>query len=118
MADLTLEDRIIFHDAIETMEVDFRNMTFRNAEDVDAFYDEADRRLAATGRRWYFLIGYAGCVIAPEAWDRFALRGKNTNVAHGLGTVRLGPSEETLRVIREQAGAFSDAVKLWGEGAS
>ena len=44
MADLTLEDRIIFHDAIETMEVDFRNMTFRNAEDVDAFYEDMSGR--------------------------------------------------------------------------
>src|SRR5207247_1410968 len=73
-------------------------------EDVDTFYDEVDRRLAATGRRWYFLIVYTGCVIAPEAWDRFALRGKSTNVAHSLGTVRTGASEATLRAIREQAG--------------
>jgi branched-chain amino acid transport system ATP-binding protein len=104
VADLTLQERIIFHDAIETMEVDFGNMTFRNDEEVDAFYDEVDRLLAATGRRWYFLIVYAGCVITPEAWDCFALRGKRTNVDHGLGTVRLGPTEETLRAIREHAG--------------
>jgi branched-chain amino acid transport system ATP-binding protein len=104
VADLTHKDRIIFHDSIETMEVDFRDVTFRNAVDVDAFYDEVDSRLAATGRRWYFLVVYAGSVIAPEAWDRFALRGKKTNVAHSLGTVRLGPTEDTLRAIREQAG--------------
>jgi branched-chain amino acid transport system ATP-binding protein len=104
MADLSNQDRIIFHDAMETLEVDFSNKTFGNAADVDAFYDEADRLLAATGRRWYFLINYADCVIAPEAWDRYAARGKQTNIAHGLGTVRVGASEQTREAIRQQAG--------------
>jgi branched-chain amino acid transport system ATP-binding protein len=104
MADLSNQDRIIFHDAMETLEVDFSNKTFGNAADVDAFYDEADRLLVATGRRWYFLINYADCVIAPEAWDRYAARGKQTNIAHGLGTVRVGASEQTREAIRQQAG--------------
>ena len=104
MADLSNQDRIIFHDVMETLEVDFSNKTFGNAADVDAFYDEADRLLAATGRRWYFLINYADCVIAPEAWDRYAARGKQTNIAHGLGTVRVGASEQTREAIRQQAG--------------
>jgi branched-chain amino acid transport system ATP-binding protein len=104
MADLSNQDRIILHDAMETLEVDFSNKTFGNAADVDAFYDEADRLLAATGRRWYFLIIYAECVIAPEAWDRYAARGKPTNIAHGLGTVRVGASEQTREAIRQQAG--------------
>jgi branched-chain amino acid transport system ATP-binding protein len=104
MADLSNQDRIIFHDVMETLEVDFSNKTFGNAADVDAFYDEADRLLTATGRRWYFLINYADCVIAPEAWDRYAARGKQTNIAHGLGTVRVGASEQTREAIRQQAG--------------
>ena len=104
MADLSNQDRIIFHDVMETLEVDFSNKTFGNAADVDAFYDEADRLLAATGRRWYFLINYTDCVIAPEAWDRYAARGKQTNIAHGLGTVRVGASEQTREAIRQQAG--------------
>ena len=104
MADLSNRDRITFHDTMEMLEVDFSNKTFSNAAAVDAFYDEADRRLAATGRRWYFLINYTDCTIAPEAWDRFAARGKQTNVAHGLGTVRVGASEQTREAIRAQAG--------------
>ena len=104
MADLSNQDRITFHDVMETLEVDFSNKTFGNAADVDAFYDEADRLLAATGRRWYFLINYTDCVIAPEAWDRYAARGKQTNIAHGLGTVRVGASEQTREAIRQQAG--------------
>src|SRR3989454_1616046 len=104
MAELSNRDRITFHDAMEMLEVDFSNKTFSNAADADAFYDEADRLLAATGRRWYFLINYTDCTIAPEAWDRFAARGKQTNVAHGLGTVRVGASEQTREAIRQQAG--------------
>jgi branched-chain amino acid transport system ATP-binding protein len=104
MAERSPRDRIIFHDAIETMEVDFSAMTFGDPADVDAFYDEADRVLAATGRRWYFLIVYQDCVIAPTAWDRFTLRGKQTNVANSLGTVRAGASEQIRRSIREDAG--------------
>jgi branched-chain amino acid transport system ATP-binding protein len=104
MANLSDRDRITFNDATDMLEVDFSNKTFSNAADADAFYDEADRRLAATGRRWYFLINYTDCVIAPEAWDRFAARGKQTNVAHGLGTVRVGASEQVREAIRQQAG--------------
>ena len=104
MAERNLRDRIIFHDAIDTMEVDFADMTFSGPADVDAFYDEADRVLTATGRRWYFLIVYQGCVITPAAWERFAARGKQTNVAHSLGTLRVGASEQTRKAIREDAG--------------
>jgi branched-chain amino acid transport system ATP-binding protein len=104
MANLSNPDRISFHDAMEMLEVDFSHKTFSNAADVDAFYDEADRRLAATGRRWYFLINYTDCVITPDAWERFAARGKQTNIADGLGTVRVGASEQTREAIRQEAG--------------
>jgi branched-chain amino acid transport system ATP-binding protein len=104
MAERRLSERIVLHDAIETMEVDFSGLTFASAPDVDAFYDEADRALAATGRRWYFLVVYQDCVIDAAAWDRFAERGQQTNVAHSLGTVRVGASEQTRKAIREHAG--------------
>src|SRR5271169_4366520 len=104
MAERRLSERIIFHNAIETTEVDFSDLTFTGPSDVDAFYDEADRALAATGRRWYFLIVYQGCSVDPAAWSRFTARGQQTSVAHGLGTVRLGASEQTRKAIREHAG--------------
>ncbi len=104
MADLSNRDRITFHDTLEMLEVDFSDKIFSSAADADAFYDEADRSLAATGRRWYFLINCTDCTIAPEAWERFAVRGKQTNIAHGLGTVRVGASEQTREAIRQQAG--------------
>jgi branched-chain amino acid transport system ATP-binding protein len=99
-----LADRVKFHADIEAMEVDFAGMTFATPAQVDAFYDQADRMLAATGRRWYFLVDYTDCVITPDAWPQFAARGKTTNVAHGLGTLRIGASVKAREEIRERAG--------------
>jgi len=100
MADRTFSDRITFLDKREIMEVDFSDLLFDDETKVDAFYDEVDRQLEATGRRWYFLINYNGCVIEREVWDRFSARGKQTNLAHSLGTVRVGASGTTREVIR------------------
>jgi branched-chain amino acid transport system ATP-binding protein len=99
----TCAERITFHDAIETMEVDFSSMTFADAAQVDAIYDEIDRRLAETGRRWFFLVVYTDCVVASEAWPRFAERGKNANINHGLGSVRVGATAQTRDAIRQSA---------------
>jgi branched-chain amino acid transport system ATP-binding protein len=99
----TFAARLTFHDSIETMEVDFSNFAFTDAAVVDGFYDHIDARVAATGRRWYFLVLYEGCEIAPEAWERFAARGKHANINYGLGTVRVHPSERTRETIRSRA---------------
>jgi branched-chain amino acid transport system ATP-binding protein len=107
MTDRTHSERITFHDAIATMEVDFSSMTFADAAQVNAFYDEVDRRLAATGQRWFFLVIYTDCVIAPDAWDRFAERGKGTNVNHGRGSVRVDAKAQTRDAIRRSAGVES-----------
>ena len=103
MAEKTLRDRVIMHDELGAMEADFSDMTLATVADVDAYYDEADRRLAETGKRWYFLVNYTNCVIAPEAWDRFAERGKHTNITYGLGTVRIGTSRSTRETIQQRA---------------
>jgi len=107
MNDRTHSERITFHDAIETMEVDFSRMTFADEVQVDAFYDEVDRRLGETGRRWFFLVIYTDCEIAPDAWDRFAERGKGTNVDHGRGSVRVDAKAQTRAAIRQSAGRES-----------
>ena len=104
MQDRTTSERLTFHDPLATFEVDFTDLTFSDAAQVDAFYDEIDRQLAESGRRWYFLVNYTGCVIAPEAWGRFAERGKDTNINHSLGTVRVGATAQTREAIRQDAG--------------
>ena len=103
MAQRSFAERIVFHDTVETMEVDFSGMTFSHNAEVEAFYDEVDRRVAATGRRWYFLVLYVDCVIAPGAWERFAARGKHANIEYGLGTVRVGAAAQTREAIRHDA---------------
>ena len=104
MQDRTTAQRLAFHEDMEAFEVDFTDLTFSDAAQVDAFYDEVDRQLAASGRRWYFLVVYPGCIIAPEAWERFAERGKQSNINSSLGTVRVGAAAQTRDAIREHAG--------------
>jgi branched-chain amino acid transport system ATP-binding protein len=96
-------ERLTFHDAIEVMEVDFSYLAFDSESQIDAFYDEVERRCTATGRRWYFLVNYTGCTIAPEVWERFAARGKLANIDHGLGTVRVGATAQTRDAIQQSA---------------
>ena len=104
MQDRTTAERLSFHDGMETFEADFTGFTFSDAATVDAFYDEIERQLAASGRRWFFLVVYTDCVIAPEAWGRFAERGKSCNISYSLGTVRVGATSQTRDAIREDAG--------------
>jgi hypothetical protein len=103
MPEKPIKDRLIFHPSLDIFECDFSAFQFTGVEDVDTFYDEIERRLEVTGRRWYFLVNYVDCVIAPEAWDRFAARGKHTNITFSLGTVRVGASEEVRKEICERA---------------
>jgi len=104
MQDRTISERLSFHDAMATFEVDFSGVTFSTAAEVDAVYDEIDRQLAASGRHWFFLVVYTGCVIAPAAWERFAERGKSSNINYSLGTVRVGATTQTRDAIRQDAG--------------
>ena len=98
-----ITDRICFHDDLEILEVDFSHLSFTSQEQIDAFYHEVDRQLAATGRRWYFLVHYVDCVIAPSVWDHFAACGKQANLTSSLGSVRVGASTVTHEAIRERA---------------
>ena len=103
MNDLNFSDRLRFHEGIEVMEVDFSNLHFTTVEEVDAFYDEVDQRLAATGKRWYFLVNYIDCVIDDPVWNRFAERGKQANIRSSLDTVRVGATEQTRETILERS---------------
>jgi len=96
-------DRLRLIEALETLDVDFSKLAFSSKEDVDDFYDEVDRLLQGTNRRWYFLVNYAGCTIAEDLWDHFGERGKSSNITHGLGTVRFGVSAPMRETIRARA---------------
>jgi len=97
------EQRIRFFDDLEVMEVDFSDITFADSAAVNFFYDAVDARLAATDRKWFFLVNYRDCVIHPDAWIAFANRGKKTNLARSLGTVRYAAASATGGEIAERA---------------
>jgi branched-chain amino acid transport system ATP-binding protein len=103
MVEGKFRERIKLIPPLETLDVDFSGITFTSKEDIDEFYDEVDRLLAATNRRWYFLVNYTGCSIADEVWDHFGERGKHSNITYGLGAVRFGLSASTRQTIRARA---------------
>lgn len=103
MRERSAGERLTFHQDWEALEVDCSGMRFQAAADVDAFCDVVDATVGESGSRWYFLVNYEDCDIAPEAWDQFAERGKRANIAHGLGTVRFGASGEVRDTIRARA---------------
>lgn len=102
----TLDDiarRVSFDPETVIMDVDFSHVTFHHARDVDDFYDFIEDRIKESDRKWFFLIDYATCQILPEAWGRYAHRGKRLNQAASLGTVRYAPGSETEADIRLRA---------------
>lgn len=90
------------HDTV-VMDVDFSHFIFHHARDVDDFYDFIEDRIKETDRKWFFLINYNDCQIMPEAWVRYAYRGKRLNVAASLGSVRYAAGSETEADIRLRA---------------
>lgn len=103
MTSAEFADRITFHADIQAMEVDFSNLTFATSETVNAFYDEIDQRLNDSGKKWFFLVNYKDCTIMPEAWISFAYRGKKTNIAYSLGSVRFAARGDTMDTILEKS---------------
>lgn len=101
------DKRILFLSDLDVMEADFSDFTFTSPADVHAFYDELDARIAATGRKWFFLVNYRDCHIYPEAWITFANRGKKLNLAWSLGSVRYAARPETEVEIEARAEAES-----------
>ncbi|MEM8796347.1 MAG: hypothetical protein AAGE61_12335 [Pseudomonadota bacterium] len=97
------DERVIFHDDTQTMEVDFSDCVFEKGADVHAFYDVIESRLKATGKSWYFLVNYRNTRINEGAWFAFSYRGKGVNEAYSLGSVRFDAEEETAKTIRQKA---------------
>jgi len=103
MTDLDIENRIIFHTDLQVMEVNFSDLTFNVSKPVNAFYDEIDRQLKASGQKWFFLVNYRNCRIMSEAWIAFAHRGKKTNIGYSLGSVRFATSDDTGKAILDRS---------------
>ncbi len=100
-----IDERIMFHDDDEILEIDLSDYTLENSADVNLLYDRLEARIAETGETlWFFLINYRGTKIDPGAWFAHARRGKDLNLAHSMGSVRFDASEDTRRQIERSAG--------------
>lgn len=97
------EDCVTFHPEIHVMEVDFSGVTFDVSATVHQAYDVIDRKVAETGKKWFFLVNYLNCKIMSEAWIAFAHRGKKLNLAYSLGSARYAASSDTAEEILESA---------------
>nr|WP_322867815.1 hypothetical protein [Aquicoccus sp. G2-2]MEA1115146.1 hypothetical protein [Aquicoccus sp. G2-2] len=98
------DPRIMFHDDLQTMEVNFSGFEFDTSAIVNAFYDRIEERIAQTARsHWFFLVNYSDCRIDSTAWAAFARRGKALNLAHSIASVRFDTSEATRRQIERDA---------------
>lgn len=95
--------RIEFLPRDEIMQVDFSDMSFEHARDVNDVYDFIEEQIGGTGQKWYFLINYDGTRIQSAAWVAYARRGKKLNMAWSLGSVRYAPGSETATDIRMRA---------------
>lgn len=95
--------RISFDADTLIMDVDFSHFAFHHSRDVDDFYDFIEARIKETDRKWFFLVNLNGCQIMPEAWVRYAHRGKRLNRAASLGSVRYAAGSETEEAIRMRA---------------
>ncbi len=95
--------RIGFLDDKQIMDVDFTNFSFDNNSDVHGFYDFIEKQIAATKKKWYFLVNYGNCRISMKASVSYAQRGKKLNIASSLGSVRYDTLPETEAEIRSRA---------------
>lgn len=97
------EGRVTFLMEEQIMEIDLHDFTAYHSRDVDDLYDYLEECVRKSDRKWFFLINYNNCRIMPEAWVRFASRGKDFNIAASLGTVRYAAGSETEADIRLRA---------------
>lgn len=99
----SLDSRVAFQTDERIMQIDLTDLVLQDSASVGALYDMLERRAAATGAKWFFLINYLNCRIYPEAWVTFANRGKKFNMAFSLGTVRYNTEDETNTEILRRA---------------
>lgn len=99
----SLDSRVAFQTDERIMQIDLTDLVLQDSTSVGALYDMLERRAAATGAKWFFLINYLNCRIYPEAWVTFANRGKKFNMAFSLGTVRYNTEDETNTEILRRA---------------
>jgi len=98
----TVEKRVLFHDSLEVMEVDFSGLVFNSTDDVKNVYGAIERMLQEKQKKWYFMVNYTQTKIQPEAWFQHALSGNLLNTEYSLGTVRINTDEPIKEALRNR----------------
>ncbi|MDJ0638287.1 MAG: hypothetical protein QNJ20_05595 [Paracoccaceae bacterium] len=114
-----IDDRVVFHEDDQILEIDLSDYTLENSADVNLLYDRLETLIAESGEsQWFFLINYRGTKIDPGAWFAHARRGKDLNLAHSMGSVRYDASEDTRRQIERSAGTDNFDPNLFADRES
>ena len=53
MNTVVFSERVLFHDDLQVMEVDFSNVIVSDSSEVNHFYDQIERQIEATGTPWF-----------------------------------------------------------------
>ncbi|MCP5073005.1 MAG: hypothetical protein GY947_06895 [Rhodobacteraceae bacterium] len=113
-------NRITFHEDLEIMEIDFTDLNFADSTEVNQMYDLLEESIAESGEdKWFFLVNYSGTRIDSSAWFAFSHRGRDLNLAHSQGSVRLDAGEDTKKEIERRANTdeFDANLHATREGA-
>ena len=99
----TIEKRVLFHESLEIMEVDFSGFMFKSTDDVKFVYGAIEKMLQTKqNKKWYFMVNYTQTKIQPEAWFQHALSGNLLNSEYSLGTVRINTDEPIKEALRRR----------------
>ncbi len=85
--DSQFAERLFADPESNILEIDFSEFVFKSSALVNAFFDDIDNLIEASGHQWYLLVNYKHCRVWPEAWVAFAHRGQKVNQSYSMGTV-------------------------------
>ena len=111
--------RLRLDDSTRVAEIDLSGLTLRHSGDVNVVYDTITDALAATGRKWFFLINTEGLAVEQTAWLSQSRAAKRLRLGFSLGQVRYGTAalegEQVVAIrpqpTRDQAVAELDALR-------
>ncbi len=110
-----VDPRVIIHEAPQIVEITFTGLYFHTTADVNAFYDQVERRIVETGEpQWFFMVNTQDYRVDGDAWFAFTRRGLDLNEGHSMKTVRYDADPDTVKQIARNAGTDSENPNLFG----
>ena len=110
-----VDPRVIIHEAPQIVEITFTGLYFHTTADVNAFYDQVERRIVETGEpQWFFMVNTQDYRVDGDAWFAFTRRGLDLNEGHSMKTVRYDADPDTVKQIARNAGTDRENPNLFG----